>query len=279
MRTIRALGAVTLAAATSIGVSLATLPSAHAAGPAMVSILHAVPNTPVDVYANGKALLTNFAPGTLTDPVSLPAGSYDLKVTAVGAGADGAAVIEAKGVNVPADANITVVAHLSAAGAPELTPYVNDTSAVPAGKARLTVRHDAAAPAVDVRAGGTPVFTGLTNPGEKSGVVAAGTISADVVLAGTSDVAIGPANLTLKEGTSTFVYAWGSAADKNLKLAVQTISGMHSSPGGVPAGDGGQAMTGAGGISVTGLGLVALGGLAAGGLVLVATRRREGARA
>ena len=26
----------------------------------MVSILHAVPDTPVDVYANGKALLTNF---------------------------------------------------------------------------------------------------------------------------------------------------------------------------------------------------------------------------
>lgn len=279
MRTIRALGAVTLAAATSIGVSVATLPSAHAAGPAMVSILHAVPNTPVDVYANGKALLTNFAPGTLTDPVSLPAGSYDLKVTAVGAGAGGAAVIEAKGVNVPADANITVVAHLSASGSPELTPYVNDTSAVAAGKARLTVRHDAAAPAVDVRAGGKPVFTGLTNPGEKSAVVDAGTISADVVLAGTSDVAIGPADLTLKEGTSTIVYAWGSAADKNLKLAVQTISGMHSSPGGVPAGDGGQAITGAGGLSTGGLGLVALGGLAAGGLVLAATRRRHGVRA
>ncbi|MEO7234112.1 MAG: DUF4397 domain-containing protein, partial [Lapillicoccus sp.] len=220
MRTIRAIGAVTLAAATSIGVSVATLPSAHAAGPAMVSILHAVPNTPVDVYANGKALLTNFAPGTLTDPVSLPAGSYDLKVTAVGAGAGGAAVIEAKGVNVPGDANITVVAHLSATGSPVLTPYVNDTSAVPAGKARLTVRHDAAAPAVDVRAGGKPVFTGLTNPGEKSAVVDAGTVSADVVLAGTSDVAIGPADLNLKEGTSTIVYAWGSAADKNLKLAV-----------------------------------------------------------
>jgi len=279
LRTIRALGAVTLAAATSIGVSVATLPSAHAAGPAMVSILHAVPNTPVDVYANGKALLTNFAPGTLTDPVSLPAGSYDLKVTAVGAGAGGAAVIEAKGVNVPADANITVVAHLSASGSPELTPYVNDTSAVAAGKARLTVRHDAAAPAVDVRAGGKPVFTGLTNPGEKSAVVDAGTISADVVLAGTSDVAIGPADLTLKEGTSTIVYAWGSAADKNLKLAVQTISGMHSSPGGVPAGDGGQAITGAGGLSTGGLGLVALVGLAAGGLVLAATRRRHGVRA
>ncbi|WP_197510451.1 DUF4397 domain-containing protein [Tessaracoccus coleopterorum] len=40
----------------------------------------------VDVYANGDELLTDFAAGTLTDPVSLPAGSYDLLVTAVDAG-------------------------------------------------------------------------------------------------------------------------------------------------------------------------------------------------
>ena len=127
-----------------------------------------------------------------------------------------------------------MVAHLSESGAPQLTPYVNDVSAVPAGKARLTVRHDAAAPAVDVRAGGTAVITNLTNPNEKSLVTGAGTVSADVVLAGTTTVAIGPADVTLKEGTSTIVYAWGSASQNSLKLAVQTISGMHSSPGWCP---------------------------------------------
>ena len=47
---------------------------------------------------------------------------------------------------VPAGANITVVAHLDESGKPVLTPYVNDTSQVAAGQARLTVRHDAAAP-------------------------------------------------------------------------------------------------------------------------------------
>ena len=41
-----------------------------------------------------------------------------------------------------------------------LTPFVNDVSAVPAGQARVTVRHIAAAPAVDVRAGGAVVAPG-----------------------------------------------------------------------------------------------------------------------
>ena len=246
---------------------------AHAAAEATVSILHAVPGATVDVYANGKALLTNFKPGTLTDPLMIPEGTYDLKVTAAGAGAGGTAIIEAKGVQVPGGANVTVVAHLSEAGKPVLTPFVNDTSQVPAGKARVTVRHTAAAPAVDVRANGQVAFKGLTNPNEAKAVVDAGTIKADVVLAGTSTVAIGPADLNLKEGTNTIVYAWGSAADKNLALAVQTLSGMHSSPSGVPAGAGGQVAAERQSAEVARYAAVGGAAAAAGGLVLMVRRR------
>jgi len=251
---------------------------AHAAAEATVSILHAVPGATVDVYANGKALLTNFKPGTLTDPLMIPEGTYDLKVTAAGAGAGGTAIIEAKGVQVPGGANVTVVAHLSEAGKPVLTPFVNDTSQVPAGKARVTVRHTAAAPAVDVRANGQVAFKGLTNPNEAKAVVDAGTIKADVVLAGTSTVAIGPADLNLKEGTNTIVYAWGSAADKNLALAVQTLSGMHSSPSGVPAGAGGQVAAERQSAEVARYAAVGGAAAAAGGLVLMVRRRTAATR-
>jgi len=214
-------------------------PPALAADTATVTILHAVPGTPVDVYANGKELIPNFQPGTLTDPVALAAGSYDLAIYPAGANpASTQPAAKADGVAVPAGANVTVVASLSESGTPMLTPFVNDTSPVAAGQARVVVRHTAAAPAVDVRAGGTPVIQGLTNPNEKSLTVPAGTLSTDVVLAGTSTVAIGPADLNLAEGTTTIVYAWGSQS-AGLKLAVQTLSGMSSAPSGLPAGSGG----------------------------------------
>lgn len=261
-----------VAAAALSGASLALAPAAQAAEDAQVSVLHAVPGVTVDVYANGKALVTDFKPGTLTDPMAVPAGDYDLKVVAAGDGADGKALIEADGVGVPAGANITVVAHLSASGKAVLTPYVNDTSAIAAGQARLTVRHDAAAPAVDVRAGGKPVFTDLTNPKEASADLPAGTVSADVVLAGTKKVVIGPADLDLAEGVHTIVYAWGSADDGNLELAVQTISGMHSAPSGVPGGTGGQAADGTDGSVPTGW-LVLAGGLIAALLAALALPR------
>jgi hypothetical protein len=261
-----------VAAAALSGASLALAPAAQAADDAHVSVLHAVPGVVVDVYANGEALVTDFKPGTLTDPMAVPAGDYDLKVVAAGDGADGKALIEADGVGVPAGANITVVAHLSASGKPVLAPYVNDTSAIAAGQARLTVRHDAAAPAVDVRAGGKPVFTDLTNPKEDSADLPAGTVSADVVLAGTEKVVIGPADLDLAEGVHTIVYAWGSADDGNLKLAVQTISGMHSAPSGVPGGTGGQAADGTDGSVPTGW-VVLAGGLLAAMLAALALPR------
>jgi hypothetical protein len=216
-------------------------PPAAAAETATVSILHAVPDTPVDVYANGQELIPDFQPGTLTDPLELPAGSYDLAVYP--AGADPATTqpaIKADDVEVPAGANATVVAHLGEDGTPRLTPFVNDTSAVPAGQARVVVRHTAAAPAVDVRAGGTPVLQGLTNPNEEALTVPAGTVNADVVLAGTDTVAIGPADLELAEGATTVVYAWGSQ-DAGYQLAVQTMSGMSSAPSGMPAGSAGLA--------------------------------------
>jgi Domain of unknown function (DUF4397) len=263
---------ITLAALYGAGLALA--PTAQAADDAHVSVLHGVPGAVVDVYANGEPLLTDFKPGTLTDPMALPAGDYDLKVVAAGDGADGTAIMEADGVGVPAGRNITVVAHLDRSGTPVLTPYVNDTSAISAGQARLTVRHDAAAPAVDVRAGADPVFTDLANRDEDSADLPAGAVTADVVLAGTGKTVIGPADLDLAEGVHTIAYAWGSAEDGNLKLAVQTIGGMHSAPSGVPGGTGGQAAGGFQAQASTGWPILGGGLLAAALAALLTVRTR-----
>jgi hypothetical protein len=238
---------------------------------ATVSVLHAVPDLPVDVYANGERLIDDFQPGTLTDPLELPAGSYDLALfPADAADGSGDPLLSANGVAVPAGANATVVAHLTAEGQPALTPFVNDVSAIPAGQARVTVRHTAAAPAVDVRAGGQVVVPGLENPDEASLTVPAGTVSADVVVAGTETVAIGPADLTLAEGTTNIVYAWGS--EGNYDLAVQTISGGHSAPSGVPGGSAGLVDDGSLPMPVVALSVIGLVAAGAGALRLARSR-------
>ncbi len=243
---------------------------ATAADTATVSVLHAVPDTPVDVYANGEELLPDFQPGTLTDPLELPAGSYDLQVFAAGADPEADDPAIEGSVDVPAGANATLVAHLAEDGTPTLTPFVNDTSAVDAGQARVTVRHTAAAPAVDVRAGGEPVIEGLTNPNEEPLTVPAGTVSADVTLAGTDTVAIGPADLELGEGSNTIVYAWGNE-EAGYELATQSIS-ASSAPSGVDAGTAGLVDDGGLPAGLIALSLAGLVGAGLAGRRLVATR-------
>ena len=230
--------------------------AAPSADTAQLSVLHAIPNTTVDVYVNGALTLDDFTPGTLAGPLDLPGGSYDLAITAPDAADASAPIIGPVTVNLAAGGNYTAVANLDAAGTPTANFYTNDLSTVAAGMAHLTVRHDAAAPAVDVLAGGVPVISALVNPGEQTLAVDAGTLSVSVAAAGTTAPVIGPADLTLAEGTHTFVYAWGSLADGNLALATQTIQGMESAPNAVPSaletadGGNGTALTAGAGLAV-----------------------------
>ena len=236
------------AAGGALAVIAATGLTALTAGPAFaatsqVSVVHGIPGQPVDVYVNGDKTLENFQPGDVAGPLSLEEGDYDIALTKPGE-AIGQALLTVNDAAVPGNGNISLVAHLTAAGEPALTPFANDTAQLDAGQARLIVRHTAAAPAVDVRAAEKPVFEDLTNPNEAKADLPAGTVSADVVLAGADTVVLGPTDLNLKEGTATIVYAIGSAEGDTLDIVAQTIDGLHSSPGGVPSGTGGLADTG-----------------------------------
>ncbi|MCC9145671.1 MULTISPECIES: DUF4397 domain-containing protein [unclassified Arthrobacter] len=229
----------TATALTALGLGTAAAFSAVPASAAdtdmaKLSVLHGVPDTPVDVYVNGTLTLDDFMPGELAGPLDLPGGNYQLAITAADATDASAPIIGPVSADLAAGGNYTATANLDASGSPTANLFTNDTSAVEAGKSRLTVRHVAAAPAVDVLAGGTPVISGLTNPNEKALTVDAGTVSASVAAAGTTTPVIGPADLALAEGTNTIVYAWGSLEAGNLALATQTIEGMHSAPHAVP---------------------------------------------
>lgn len=213
-----------------------TAPVAVAQETGSVHVVHGIPDTPVDVYVDGARAIDDFQPGTAAGPVDLPAGARTVAIfPADAADGSGQPLLSAQA-DVPAGGDVTLAAHLDADGQPTVTPFADDVSAVPAGQARLVVRHTAAAPAVDVLAGGAAVVEGLTNPDEASLEVPAGTVSAAVAAAGTTAPVIGPADLTLTEGTATFVHAIGSLEDGTLSLVSFTIEGLHSAPSGVPSG-------------------------------------------
>jgi hypothetical protein len=262
-----------LAATALVGASFAG-PASAAPGDGTVTVVHGIPGLTVDVYVNDTLTLDNFAPDTVTDPIALPEGDYNLKIRGATDPDTAAPVLEANA-TVTSGLNASIVAHLEEDGSPTVSVFANNVAPIAAGQGRLTVRHTAAAPAVDVRAGGSVVFPNLTNPNEATADLAAGVVSADVVLAGTSTVAIGPADVDVQAGTSTIVYAVGSASDDNLHVLVQTIGGLAATPAAatpaaatpVPA----AVNTGSGGLAETGTGFPMWIALVAGVALLTAT--------
>ncbi|MFS2073453.1 DUF4397 domain-containing protein [Curtobacterium sp. CT11-133] len=235
-----------LAAGVLLAAAAAAVPAATASaatGDATLSVLHAVPDVTVDVYLDGKRALDDFTPGTLAGPMMVPAGAHQLAITASDAADASKPVIGPVDVTLDAGGNYTAVAHDDTSGKPTATLFTNDVSATPAGQGRLIVRHVAAAPAVDVLAGGEAVVSNLSNPDEQALELPAGTVSASVAATGTTDPVIGPADVAVTAGADTIVYAWGSLDDQNLALATQTISDLGGTPNGVPAGNAGLVAT------------------------------------
>lgn len=225
-------------------VALATLGIAPAAFAddhvGTVTVLHGVPGLDVDVYADGDPLIEDFTPGDQFGPTELPAGDYDIAVRAAGDAPDTDPAIAAT-LTVEAGMDATAVAHLDADGQPTITPFVNDTSQIPAGEARLVVRHTAAFGAVDVLAGGDAIVSGLDNPDEAALELPADTYDVAVTAAGDPGTEAFSGELPLEEGTAYLVHAIGDPGADSFDLLVQTIDGLHSSPSSVETGSGGLA--------------------------------------
>jgi len=228
--------AAATAVAAAVLLVVAPAAPAHAQEGARIHLIHGIPDTPVDVEANGENVIEGFQFGDTQD-LSALAGQTLAGLTVKAAGTDDVA-IDAGDLELPASGNVTAVAHLDAEGTPTLTVFTNDTSPIAAGQGRLVVRHTAAAPAVDVRANGEVAFPNLSNPDEATADLPAGTISADVVPAGaTEPVVIGPADLPVAEGSSLIVYAVGSLDGGTLQTLTETIDGLGSAPDSVQTGN------------------------------------------
>jgi hypothetical protein len=182
-----------------------------------IFIIHGIPGVPVDVYAGlagspipATPTIPSFQPKAIVDLQAGPA-TVDIRIFAAGANPQTAApVIAVLGAAIPDGVELSILAHLDVNGAPTATIYQNDDSRPAAGMARVSVRHAAQAPAVQLAAGGVPKLA-LTNPYFGDLEVPAGTpipLQIQVPFAGTPLTPTAP--LSFNAGTRYFVYAIGS---------------------------------------------------------------------
>ena len=197
------------------------------------TVIHAIPATfgadKVDVYSNNKLVIDNAVPGA-SKSFTVDPGSQQIAIYADGVlpTSETASVLSYRPIYLPKYSNVTFIAHLDASNKPVLSLFKNMNTEPGGKRSWLTVRHVAGAPAVDVRANSKVLFRNLLNGGERKVSLRFGTYPVDVVLAGTSTVAIPSANVMIKENINTIVYAWGAASKANLQYFVQELTPKKS---------------------------------------------------
>ena len=191
-----------------------------------LNVVHGIPGLDVDVCVNGEKAITDFNPGEVVPGIELPAGRYDLAVVAKGDPCS-KVVLSAMDVGLWQDRNYTAIANLDPKGMPHLTVFGANVSKTDDGQARLLLRHTAAAPAVNVWAGGAKLVGGeWFDWGSRARRdVPEGTYAVKVTLPGSTTAVIGPATLTLNEGTVYQVFAWGSGSAGYALAVVPTVVG------------------------------------------------------
>ena len=218
------------------------LASTGLAQDASVRVVHGIPGLdvspgvdpalPVDVLVNDAiCLLSGFTFGSVAGPFTLPAGTYDVKVSLANTlePCSNAAVIAAP-VPVEAGENATIIAHLSESGSPTASKFVNDVTPSEQGFARVIAHHTAAAPAVDINvASGFPSST-ITIPNASNGAQAAAELRAGAINVGVSAAGMREVlfvrTARIRSDLTYVAYAVGSLANGTFDMIFVPIGGL-----------------------------------------------------
>ena len=199
-----------------------TAASASAQDDTVITLVHGIPGTTVDVVVDDSIVIDNFAPGTTAD-LSTYAGETLSNVEVLDSSDDSIVIGPIGSLEIPDAGDWSVVAMLDDAGTARLASFENNTGTVDEGNARLTVRHTAEAGPVDVVIAGQRPITNLRNGQSQELILPVGTVS-DAQLAPTGGDPIADiGDIALTADTNTVLYVVG-AEDAALSFIQQVIT-------------------------------------------------------
>jgi hypothetical protein len=209
--------------------------AADAQDAATVTLLHGIPGATVDVVVDGSVVIPGFEPGATQD-LSAFAGQTLANVEVRAAGTEDVVIGPVAEFPVPDSGNWTVVAHLDAEGNATITPFENNTAATAAGEGRLTVRHAAAAPAVDLVVGDARPIEGAETGASAELALPAGEIAGAQLAPAGGDPIVDVPTVELAAGSNLIVYAVGSLEADTFTFYTQEIEvGAEDGGDGTPA--------------------------------------------
>jgi hypothetical protein len=179
---------------------------------------------PVDVQVGDACALTDFRFRDIAGPISLPPGTYDVKVRLAATPAcSGAVAISAPGLKLDGGANVSIVAHLAeaATATPTASVFANEVT-IDFGRSRAIARHAANFGGVDVLVDGKVAFADLTNGEQGTATLRPGHHTLAIAPAGSS-TPVYEKDLILKPFVVYAAYAVGTPANGTFEVLLQTL--------------------------------------------------------
>ena len=178
---------------------------------------------PVDIRIGHRCIARKVPFGTIAEGPKLKPGTHRVRVSLASnrKGCRGTLVLS-QTIDVNFGDNLSLVAHQTDDGGIRLSKFTNDVRDAGVGNARVTVRHTADAPAVDILVEGGVAIPGLANPQSSKLDVPANTYNVQIAPAGGAPLDAG-VDLPLPEGANTIVYAVGSLNSGSFDLLVDQL--------------------------------------------------------
>ena len=184
------------------------------------------PTLPVDVLINDESCyLRGFAFGSINGPLTLPPGSYDIKISSANtlAPCTNAPFIDST-VALEGGQNDTAALALNDSGTPVLTTRSNDYQPVAAGNARLSVEYTGGSSPIVLLiypANSTKPLKYTINPGgEQPITLPAGAYTIDATLGG---VTLATESVGLPQRSVTLLFTVGNTANQSLGFVSKTV--------------------------------------------------------
>lgn len=200
---------------------LAVDPAEAAKPSGNLTVVQALPGAAVDISIDDTSVEAGVRVGSVVGPISLPAGSHEVRFTEGGDEVAGATL------DVAAGGSVDVVLHSPAevSGEPLVSLYDAPDGPIGKDKARVLVAHTATVPPADVRVDGQVAFTNIANGEFAEADVPAGTHMVELLATGeTEDPILGPLEVNLEPRTLTMVYAFGTPTEESMDLVAHTAS-------------------------------------------------------
>lgn len=193
------------------------------------SVIHAIPAgygaDVVDIYADSTLIIDNATPGTIKTFTTTHSNvTIRIYPNGVVPSPSTTPILASSALVLARGSKLSFVAHLNESEQARLSTFKDVVTRAGSKRSWLTVRHVAAAPEVQFRLNGTPIFIPITNTLQRKRSLPFGLYTVGFAFPESPTVVVAATPVEMKVSQNEVLYLWGARSKSNLGFLKHEIA-------------------------------------------------------